>query len=266
MPEVTKKKFIVPPGPPGCNNQAPVSYRTGDRGVVDPMSSHLHILGRIGGEEGMVKIHGVRIELGEIEQALLDPVEITSSENPLQLVLDCVVKVEVVDEEEGSKKLYAYCVISGKCLRKIGINSFPETNNGIGTMGIICPPCPLLTVLRARCSEKVRKGSTPSTFIIIDRIPLSRTGKVNRKSLPTMENCVTLEELVPQLYSSAHLSEYGRCGKFITQELTACLNLHPSQKKMITTTANFAQLGKVLYYCIHEHKNRYILLMHFISF
>ncbi|CAB9528537.1 Ferrichrome siderophore peptide synthetase [Seminavis robusta] len=47
-------------------------YRTGDRGYIEHNSGDLIMLGRIGGEEGMMKINGVRVELGEIEAALVD--------------------------------------------------------------------------------------------------------------------------------------------------------------------------------------------------
>lgn len=47
-------------------------YRTGDRGILDPNGRSLRIFGRIGGEDGMVKVNGVRIELGEIEAAIVD--------------------------------------------------------------------------------------------------------------------------------------------------------------------------------------------------
>lgn len=237
MTESTNLKFISQPG-----LKRRVCYRTGDKGYIDPRTSRLHILGRIGGEEGMVKINGVRVELGEIEHSILDSVAFTLRENPLHLVIGCVVTINVVDKEE-TKKLTAYCVLSDQCLREIGVLSFPEN-----TYGIICPPSPLLAALRARCQERVRKGSTPSTFVIIERIPLTRTGKFCREALPAIENCLPLQEVAPGHHTSTHLSNYGRCGPFIANELITCLNLHSSQKEMITTTASFALLGKSLYW------------------
>lgn len=244
MSKVTKEKFIASP-----DLDKSVCYRTGDRGFIDLTSNRLHIMGRIGGEEGMVKINGVRVELGEIEHAILDSIAFTSYDNPSHFVIGCVVSLSVLDEE-GSKKLTAYCILSQQCLKEIGIKS---SLGMVGARGVICPPGPLLTALRARCKEKVRKGSTPSSFVIIDSIPLTRTGKINRKALPAIEDCVLLQEVVPEQNASTHLSEYGRCGSFIANELISCLNLHSSQKKMVTTTATFAQLGEsILSYIISK--------------
>jgi acyl-CoA synthetase (AMP-forming)/AMP-acid ligase II len=230
MPEASRQKFLL------INGE--VYYRTGDRGYIHPRSGHLYILGRIGGEEGMVKINGIRVELGEIEHSIMDPVDVSSEVVAPPVVIGCIVTVLVVDDE-GHKKLIAYCVLSDQCLQEIGVTSFPH-NGG----GIICSSGPLLTLLRARCKEKVRKGCVPSNFVLIKRIPLTRTGKINRGALPAIETCLTLDEAVsrggkPQV----HLSDYGRCGNFVANELATCLNLHESQRRMITTTANFAMLG-----------------------
>ncbi len=247
MPESTKIKFTSLWG-----SDKTLCYRTGDRGYIDPATNRLHILGRIGGEEGMVKINGVRVELGEIEHSILDSVDFTLNENLLHLVIGCVVTVDVVDDE-GTKKLTAYCVLSDRALHEIGIINFPD-----GVNGIICPPSPLLVALRSRCQEKVRKGSIPSTFIILERIPLTRTGKINRQALPTIQSCTVLQEVVPGHQSSTHLSKYGRCGQFITNELITCLNLHASQQEMITTTASFALLGTLsMSYVLREFEDTY---------
>lgn len=230
MPEVTRQKFLLIDGE--------VYYRTGDRGYIHPKSGHLFILGRIGGEEGMVKINGIRVELGEIEHSIMDSIDVSSQVATIPIVIGCIVSVLVVDDE-GHKKLTAYCVLSNQCLQEVGVTSFPPTGGGI-----ICSSGPLLTLLRARCKAKVRKGCIPSNFVLIKRIPLTRTGKINRDALPPIETCISLDEVgatdgKPQV----HLSEYGRCGTFVANELATCLNLHESQRKMITTTTNFAMLG-----------------------
>jgi len=232
LPDATIQKFISEPSV----REGDVCYRTGDRGFIDPVTGHLHITGRIGGEEGMVKINGVRVEIGEIENALLDRLDVPNTEDQLHLVIGCIVTIKVVDDE-GYKKLTAYCVLSDQCLEEIGVTSFPKN-------GIICPPSPLLAVLRARCTERVRKGCTPSTFVLIERLPLTRTGKINREALPPLESCAALQEVVcPGQQASIHLSTYGRCGPFVCNELVTCLNFHSSQKEMVTTNANFAMLG-----------------------
>jgi len=234
MPEATHQKFLTVGGF--------AYYRTGDRGYIDPATGRLKIFGRIGGEEGMIKINGVRVELGEIEHAIVDPINAFDNQHMHQqmhsVVNSCVVTVTIVNED-GYKKLTAFCVLSDQCLKEIGLSQFPQD-----AKGIICPNGPLLTLLRARCEERVRKGCTPSTFVIIKRIPLTRTGKINHDALPPIETCTSLHEATcPGQEPSTHLSVYGRCGHFITGELITCLNLHASQQNMITTSASFAMLG-----------------------
>ena len=58
---------------------------------------------------------------------------------------------------------------------------------------------------------------------------------------------MTLEEAVgPGLKPSIHLSEYGRCGKIVYNELMKCLNLLPNQEAMVTASSNFAMLGGII--------------------
>ena len=245
LPEATHDKYLSVRGL--------TYYRTGDRGCMDPITGQLHIISRIGGEEGMVKINGVRIELGEIENAILEPSDSC-------IVNSCVVTVTVVNEE-GYKKLTAFCVLSERCLKELDLFPFPEEMRGI-----LCPSGPLLALLRARCMKKARKGCMPSTFVIIERVPLTRTGKINRDALPPIETCASLQEAIyPGQEPSTHLSKYGRCGAFITGELVTCLNLHVSQQEMITTSVSFAILGgdslaatriaRALYACHHGINN-----------
>lgn len=184
----------------------------------------------------MVKINGVRVELGEIENAIVDQAHLSCLKS--QVVISCVVTVNVVDEE-GRKKVTAYCVLSDKCFEEVGVAPFPAY-----TSGILCSSGTLLTLLRSRCKERVRKGCTPSTFVLIERIPLRRTGKIDRSALPPLESCISLEEVsLMGQQPSEYLSDYGRCGQFVERELVNCLNLHSCQKQMITTGANFAMLG-----------------------
>ncbi|MEG4958745.1 MULTISPECIES: amino acid adenylation domain-containing protein [unclassified Microcoleus] len=101
----------------------------------------------LGREDFRLKIRGFRIEAGEIEAAL--------NEHP-------AVKASIVTafgENHSQKRLVAYIV--------------PQQNAILA-----------LEELRQFLSEKLPDYMVPSAFIILDALPLSANGKVNRKALP----------------------------------------------------------------------------------
>jgi len=108
---------------------------------------NIEFLGRI---DQQVKIRGYRIELGEIEAVL--------SEHP-------AIKESVViarDDEAGDKRLVAY-VIAGK-------------NGG-----------PSISELRKYLKGKLPHYMVPSAFVVLDEMPLTPNGKVDRCALPSPE-------------------------------------------------------------------------------
>jgi AMP-binding enzyme len=226
-PELTACKFLAKNGT--------VYYRTGDRGYVHPDTNKLHVKGRIEGEDGMVKIHGVRTELGGIESALIDDSEDCS------VVLDAI--VVTATSEGGANRtelnidVRAFVVLSQPCLAEMGIGSeVPES-------GILCSQSPLLTLLFERC--KVTKVSV-SVFVIIPRIPLSPTGKRSRAGVPSIDFSLPLQDFASaglQASLSVPLQLCGRAGGFVAKEITDCLNLRPGQAALVTTASTFAMLG-----------------------
>lgn len=101
----------------------------------------------LGREDFRLKIRGFRIEAGEIEAAL--------NEHP-------AVKASIVTafgENHSQKRLVAYIV--------------PQQN-----------AVPATCELRQLLSEKLPDYMVPSAFIILEALPLSENGKVNRKALP----------------------------------------------------------------------------------
>ena len=101
----------------------------------------------LGREDGQVKIRGFRVELGEIETAL--------SQHPS--VREAVAVAPKV--KAGSRMLVAYVV--------------PEPGEE-----------PASGELRAFLRERLPDYMIPSTFVGIDRLPLSPNGKVDRRALP----------------------------------------------------------------------------------
>ncbi len=103
----------------------------------------------LGRIDHQVKIRGFRIELGEIESAL--------SEHPG--VRD--VAVVARGDAPGAKRLVAYLVASS--------------------------PAPEISVLREHLKQTLPEYMVPSVFVFLENMPLTISGKIDRKALPTPE-------------------------------------------------------------------------------
>ncbi|MCX7571066.1 amino acid adenylation domain-containing protein [Tumebacillus sp. DT12] len=119
-------------------------YRTGDLGRWLP-DGNIEFLGR---EDFQVKVQGYRIELGEIEHALLRRPDIRSA------------VVAAIGSHAGEKRLVAYLV--------------PEPD----------APAPDADDLRRGLQVALPEYMVPSAFVVLDSLPLSQNGKVDRKALP----------------------------------------------------------------------------------
>eukprot|EP00833_Pecoramyces_ruminatium_P003648 jgi/Orpsp1_1/1177680/evm.model.c7180000062408.1 len=143
-PELTKEKFVENPFNFDGDEHNRIMYRTGDLGRWT-MQGEIEYLGRI---DFQVKINGQRLELGEIESKVLEMPEIKQ----------CV----VIDRKKENGEKYLVCYyISGKEGKEI-------SNKRI----------------REYLGEKLPRYMVPNYYIRIDEIPLSSTGKLNRRALP----------------------------------------------------------------------------------
>jgi amino acid adenylation domain-containing protein len=101
----------------------------------------------LGRRDQQIKIRGFRIELGEIESALVAN----------KAVREAVVLVR--EDVPGEKRLVSYIVPAQQ-------------------------PAPTTTELHSFLKEKLPEYMLPSAFVMIDRLPLTRNGKLNRHALP----------------------------------------------------------------------------------
>ena len=148
-PELTAEKFI---NIAAKAREGTRSYRTGDlvRWTAD---GNIEFLGRI---DDQVKIRGNRIELGEIESQLVKH--------------DSVEAAVVLSQEDGSGEncLVAYIVPPPTS----PTNRTSRTNRTI----------PLK--LRQYLSRTLPEYMIPSYFVPLEKIPLTPSGKVDRRALP----------------------------------------------------------------------------------
>jgi len=99
-----------------------------------------------GRKDFQIKVRGFRVELGEIESTLAQH----------ELVRDCAIVAR--DNQVGDKRLVAYVVPRGH-----------TTVNG---------------QLRDFLKQKLPEYMVPSSFVVLDSLPLTASGKVNRRALP----------------------------------------------------------------------------------
>jgi acyl carrier protein/NRPS condensation-like uncharacterized protein len=119
-------------------------YRTGDRGRYLP-DGNIEFIGRV---DNQVKIRGYRIELGEIEAVL--------TKHPR--VKECVVAA-CENESRTGKNLVGYVVA--------------RENSALS-----------INELRTYLKGKLPEYMIPSSFVVLEALPLMPNGKVDRNTLP----------------------------------------------------------------------------------
>ncbi|MCF4968894.1 non-ribosomal peptide synthetase [Nostoc sp. CMAA1605] len=132
---------------------------------------NIEYLGRI---DSQVKIRGFRIELGEVEAAL----------SQFEGVEGCCVIVR--EDTRGDKRLVAYLVAHQNC-------------------------APTVSELRQFLKANLPEYMVPSAFVIMESLPLTPSGKVDRRALPAPAQSTTsntylaprtpIEELLTQIWA-----------------------------------------------------------------
>jgi ankyrin repeat protein len=184
----------------------------------------------------MIKVNGVRVEIGELEAALQDE----ATEHPVVVDSLCKVKrhAEAAGVSASLSDLVCFVLLSNVCLAQMGVmRELPDS-------GVLVPPSlPLFVLLRERCRLKARVA--PSTFIVIPRIPLTPTGKRDRKWTRTVEESAAFSSLMASDATDqpVPLREYSQTGALLAKILVEHLNLLPVQEALLTSSAKYATTG-----------------------
>ncbi|MBW4681349.1 MAG: amino acid adenylation domain-containing protein [Microcoleus vaginatus WJT46-NPBG5] len=156
-PELTAERFI--PNPFDAKKISSLQpsrlYKTGDLGRYLP-NGKIEFLGRI---DQQVKIRGFRIELGEIEAVI----------NQYSAIKKAV--VIALADISINQRIVAYLVPAHR---------IPE-------------PSSLIPTLRQFIKGKLPEYMVPSEFVILDSLPTTPSGKVDRRALPAPHTLTRLQ-------------------------------------------------------------------------
>jgi amino acid adenylation domain-containing protein len=157
-------------------------YKTGDLARFLP-DGQLELLGR---RDEQLKVRGFRIEPGEIEAALMAHADVRET------------VVVAREEATGDKRLVAY------------------------TVAAAAGRAPGADELRRHLKERLPEYMIPSAFVALDALPLTPSGKIDRRRLPSPDGArpdagrgyvaprTTLEKMLAEMWQSVlRVSEVG---------------------------------------------------------
>ncbi|MER7754556.1 amino acid adenylation domain-containing protein [Kitasatospora sp. NPDC097643] len=165
-PALTAGRFVADPYAELFGERGTRMYRSGDlaRRRADG------VLEYFGRADQQVKIRGFRIELGEIEAVLAAHPEIADA------------AVIVREDTPGDRRLVGYAVPA--------VPALPGAPAGEGDDPAAPPPAaptvtaPTPDTLRAHAAAALPAHMVPSAVVLLDRLPLTANGKLDRRALP----------------------------------------------------------------------------------
>ena len=150
-PEITQAVFLADPD--GGDERL---YKTGDLGCMMPDGCLLHL----GRKDFQVKVRGYRIEVAEVEMALFNT----------NLVQDAAVLA--LPDHLGEERLVAY-IVPSKPKSSEPKSSEPKQGASFS-----------IRELRHLLAESLPSYMVPSLYITLETLPLTPTGKIDRRALP----------------------------------------------------------------------------------
>ncbi|MEU2559748.1 amino acid adenylation domain-containing protein [Streptomyces longispororuber] len=157
-PALTAERFVADPfGPPGQR-----MYRTGDL-VRQDAEGQLEFVGR---DDGQMKVRGFRIEPAEIEAALTAHPGVTHA-------------VVTTHDLPTGRHLVGHVVPTGRTAR--------DTGSGGRHQNVDLSAGLSIAELRAFVTKRLPEFMVPAAFTVLDQLPLTPTGKLDRAALPAPE-------------------------------------------------------------------------------
>jgi amino acid adenylation domain-containing protein len=168
QPALTAMRFVPDPFSQEPGRRL---YRTGDLGRLNRDGS-LEFLERM---DFQVKLRGHRVELGEIESAALEH--------------DGVGQAVVLlrEDEPGDKRLVAYIVPSRSA--KQSPEAMPASDEADDLSSNSLP-----LTLRDHLTARLPAYMAPDAYVILDELPLTVSGKLDRLALPKPESGISAAE------------------------------------------------------------------------
>ncbi|HEX7242145.1 MAG TPA: phosphopantetheine-binding protein, partial [Longimicrobiaceae bacterium] len=190
-PELTAERFVPDPhrGVAGAR-----LYRTGDVGRRRA-DGEIEFLGRT---DHQVKVRGYRVELGEIEAVLRGH----------EQVREAVVLLR--EDVPGQQRLVAY--VTGEAGAEL---TAAELRGHLAR-------------LRAYLAERLPEYMVPSAFVVLEQLPVTSNGKIDRRALPAPERASEEEYVAPRT---------------AVEELVAEIWAELLRLERVGVTENFFQLG-----------------------
>ncbi|CAF1553107.1 unnamed protein product, partial [Didymodactylos carnosus] len=173
-------------------------YKSGDLGKFDT-NSQLHFCGRV---DFQVKLRGQRIEIGEIEQTIMN-----SSAN----VSNCIV-VKCYNDEQQQEYLVAYVQSTTQTVTEKNIRSY--------------------------CLSLLPVYMVPSVFILLDKFPQNKNGKLDRKQLPKPDLCILIRE------NEKNEQDYNEKAKTNFEKQVHNLWCQLLDLKQVSLNSNFFSIGE----------------------
>ncbi len=161
--DLTHERFVPDPFLPG-----ELMYRTGDLGCRHA-DGHLTFHGRV---DHQVKIRGFRIELEEIEAVLNDHPDIRQS------------VINLYQDSGGDSQLIGYLVLNNQYSRN---PEEEELQSGLSQRNRYD-----IRGLREYLLSLLPDYMVPGNFIILDHLPVTPNGKIDRQALPTPDEQIQI--------------------------------------------------------------------------